>query len=69
MRGKPTQAIWFTVFQDRRAIRNPDALPIEINLTGRRMASGLLWTSSRKKRTMEHTQFQFPGGVRDCDRE
>ena len=43
--------------------------PIEINLTGRWMASGLLWTSARKKRTVEHTQFQFPGGVRDCDRE
>jgi hypothetical protein len=55
MRGKLTQAVWFTAFQDRRAIGNPDALPIEINLTGSRMASGLLWTSARKKRTVEHT--------------
>jgi len=69
MRGKLSQAIWFMVFQGRRAIGNPDAFPIEINLTGRWMASGLLWTSARKKRTVEHTQFQFPGGVRDCDRE
>jgi hypothetical protein len=69
MRGKPAQAIWIMVFQDRRTIGNPDALPIEINLTGRWMTSGLLWASARKERTMEHAYFQFPGGVRDCDRE
>jgi hypothetical protein len=54
MRGKLTQAIWFTAFQDRRAIGYPDALPIEINLTGLWIASGLLWTSARKERTMKH---------------
>jgi hypothetical protein len=69
MRGKPAQAIWFTAFQDRRAIGDPDALPIEIHLTGGWLASGLLWTSARKERTVEHSQFQFPGGVRDCDGE
>ena len=33
------------------------------------MTSCLLWASARKKRAVEHTEFQFPGGVRDCDRE
>jgi hypothetical protein len=69
MRGKSSQAIWFTAFQDRRTIGDPDALSIKINLTGGRMASGLLWTSARKKRTVEHTEFQFPRGVRNCYRE
>ena len=33
------------------------------------MASSLLGASAGKKRTMEHTQFQLPGGVRYRDRE
>jgi hypothetical protein len=54
MRGKLAQAIWFMVFQNRRAIRNPDALPIEINLSGRRVASCFLRSSSGKEWTMKH---------------
>src|ERR1039458_1477096 len=54
MRGKPTEAIWFMVFQDRRTIGNPDALPIKVHFTGRRVASCFLRSSARKEWTMEH---------------
>jgi hypothetical protein len=67
MKGELAQTMWFTAFQRRRAIGNPDALPIAVHLAGLTMASGLLWTSAGKERTVEHTQFQLPRGIRDSN--
>src|ERR1035438_6292198 len=67
MRSKLAQAIRGAALQGRRAVGNPDTLPVKIHLTLSRLARGLLRLRTRKKGTMEHTQFQFSGRVRYRD--
>jgi hypothetical protein len=54
MGGKLPEAIWFMVFQDGRAIGNPDALVIEIHFTGLTVTRNFLWASAGEERAMEH---------------
>jgi hypothetical protein len=68
MRGELAEATWFTALQ-RRTIGNPDTFPLEIQLTGRGVASSFLGTSAGEKRPMEHGQFRVSGWIRNGDRE
>ena len=67
MGRKLAESTSFTAVQRRRAVRNPDALPLQIHLTGRGMASGLLRPSTGEKRPVEDGQFRVPGWIRNGD--
>ena len=69
MRSKLAPAVGVTALQVCRAIRNPDALPVEIPLRLSIVARSLLRLRTCKKRAMEHTQFQSSCRVRNGDRK
>src|SRR5271154_6175895 len=56
MRHEPTEAIRFTRLQGHYAVGNPDAFPIQINLTSRGMANDFLRSSARKKWPVQDCQ-------------
>jgi len=47
------------------AIRNPDALPIDVHFTCLRVAGDFLGTGAWKERTMEQRQLRLPGRTRN----
>ena len=66
MKGKLAGAKWLMV-KCHLAIRNPDALPIDIHFTGRRAAGGFLGTGAWEKRPVEQGQLRLPGRIgNDC---
>src|ERR1035438_7513683 len=69
MRGELAEVVWFTGLQGHRAVRNPDAFPIEIQLTGGGAAGGFLRTSAGKQGPVEHGQLRMPGWIRNGNRE
>ena len=69
MRREPTEAIRFARLQRHYAVGNPDAFPIEINLTARGMASGFLWACARKKWPVQDSEFRVPGWIRNSNRK
>src|ERR1700722_19133613 len=69
MRHEPTEAIRFTRLQRHYAVGNPDALPIEINLTSRGMANDFLRTSTRKKWPVQDHQLRVSRWIRNSNRK
>ena len=51
------------------AVRNPDALSIDIHLTGRRATGGFLGTGAWKKWPVEQGQLRLPGWIGNHGRE
>ena len=69
MRHEPAEAIRFVRLQGHYAVGNPDAFPIEINLTSRGMANDFLGTGARKEWSVQDGQLRVPGWIRNSNRK
>src|ERR1035437_9498309 len=65
MRSESAEPIDPLVWHRGLAVGNPDALPIEIHVTGSGVAGSLLRSRAGKKRSVEHAQLRVPGGIRN----
>ena len=62
VKGKLAGVKWLMV-ECHLTVRNPDAFPIEIHLTGIWMASCFLRTCAGKERPVEQGQLRLPGWI------
>ncbi len=69
VRGEPAEALVLAHFEAHRAVRDPDALAIEIDLASRRLAGGLLRTGAREERPVKHRQLRMARRVGNGDGE
>ena len=65
MMGKLAEVTWSTRFQRKRAVRNPDAFAIKIQLTGCGAAGSIFLTGAGKRRPMEDGELWFAGWIRN----
>ena len=68
MKGKLAGVKGLTV-KCHLAVRNPDALSIDIHFTGRRATGGFLRTGAWKERAVEQGQLRLTGWIGDNSRE
>jgi hypothetical protein len=64
MTGKRTEPERSAALEGHPAVRDPDALPIEIHLAASGVAGGFFRTRAGKKRPVEHGQFRYPEGFK-----
>ena len=68
MKGKLAGVKGLTV-KCHLAVRNPDALPIDIHFTGRRATGGFLRTGAWKERPVKQGQLRLTGWIGNNGRE
>ena len=68
MKGKLAGVKGLTV-KCHLAVRNPDALSIDIHFTGRRATGGFLRTGAWKERPVEQGQLRLTGWIGNNGRE
>jgi hypothetical protein len=68
MKGKLAGVKGLTV-KCHLAVRNPDALSIDIHFTGRRATGGILRTGAWKERPVEQGQLRLTGWIGNNGRE